>query len=145
MFRTRRSLWIRNNVSQGSFSSTRMDPAKSLWSRPTYSHGTFDLTPLFFPKRFQPPQIQKGRYPPNWPSWRKWVKRRAGYRCERCGRGEYEVKLNAHHITPLSKGGITAPWNLECLCVRCHSFPHPRLRTRYLREHPWESFWYRFL
>ena len=56
-------------------------------------------------------------------SWRlallaAFVKERAGYRCEKCGRAG---RLEADHIVPLDKGG--APFdvnNAQALCVRCH-------------------------
>lgn len=57
-------------------------------------------------------------YTDNWDAISAEVKRRAGYKCQKCGtkKGPFE----SDHITPVAKGGITAFWNLWCLCLRCH-------------------------
>lgn len=63
-------------------------------------------------------------------TWRRarWEAiRRAGYRCERCGR---PGRLEVHHRTPLERGG--APFdarNLETLCAICHREQHAAERA----------------
>ena len=44
-------------------------------------------------------------------------KRRAGGRCERCGK---LARLQADHITPVTQGGSHELANLQALCERCH-------------------------
>lgn len=57
-------------------------------------------------------------YTSNWRAISTEVKRRAGYRCEKCGtcNGPFE----ADHKIPVSKGGKTTWSNLWCLCQPCH-------------------------
>jgi len=64
--------------------------------------------------------------------------KKAGYRCQLCGRGGNKIKLETHHITPVSKGGSNNPRNLICLCQECHRLRHPRRWTKSIREHPEE-------
>ena len=45
------------------------------------------------------------------------VRRRAGKKCERCGR---RSKLTIDHILPKSHGGTDACANLQCLCYECN-------------------------
>jgi 5-methylcytosine-specific restriction endonuclease McrA len=49
------------------------------------------------------------------------VKRRAGHKCQKCGRPEEELGLHVDHIIEASKGGPTAFYNLRALCPICHS------------------------
>ncbi|MDE2752918.1 MAG: HNH endonuclease signature motif containing protein [Gemmatimonadota bacterium] len=67
------------------------------------------------------------------PTGRRWARtRRAafdrdGWRCVECGRAG---RLEAHHVTPLHKGG--APYdldNLATLCRSCHIDRHRRKLT----------------
>lgn len=44
-------------------------------------------------------------------------KRRAGGRCERCGK---PGRLQADHVTPVSQGGSHELANLQALCEGCH-------------------------
>jgi len=45
------------------------------------------------------------------------VHERDGFRCVRCGSTE---RLEAHHIEPVSDGGVPVEDNLESLCWKCH-------------------------
>ncbi len=129
MFRYRKSLWRKKSITPPPLRT------KSLWRR-NYSSTPFGTELLnLIGTLLQRPQLRKGRYPKDWPRWREFVQRRAHYRCERCGRGRSEVKLDAHHIIPLSKGGVTASYNLMCLCKRCHSILDSQFRTRYSRKY----------
>lgn len=58
-------------------------------------------------------------YTANWDAISAEVKRRSGYKCRCCGNttGPFETD----HIIPVSKGGQTVYWNLQCLCHACHS------------------------
>jgi len=52
------------------------------------------------------------------------VLKRAGYRCESCGRTQEQLKdvgewLVADHIIPLSLGGGSTPDNGRALCTTC--------------------------
>ena len=53
---------------------------------------------------------------------------RAGYRCQMCGRSN--VRLHAHHMVPISRGGPTSSENLASVCEDCHSRLHPHMRRR---------------
>lgn len=66
------------------------------------------------------------RYPHDWDTLRREVYRRAGHRCQNCGRDDQV--LNAHHIVPLSVGGTNALTNLACLCRDCHTLIHVHMR-----------------
>ena len=59
-----------------------------------------------------------------WERSRQAALKRAGWRCEVCGR---PGRLEVHHKTPLHKGGH--PWaadNLQVLCRGCHLSEHRR-------------------
>ena len=58
-------------------------------------------------------------YTNDWDAISAEVKRRAGYRCKKCG--TTEGPFEADHIIPVSKGGLTVLFNLACLCWKCHS------------------------
>lgn len=49
------------------------------------------------------------------------VKRRAGHKCQKCGRPEEELGLHVDHIVEVSKGGTTAFYNLRAWCPKCHA------------------------
>jgi 5-methylcytosine-specific restriction endonuclease McrA len=97
---------------------------------------TIRPTPIYSFRPLEFPKLQKAEYPPNWSQWSKWTKKMAGHRCKLCGRGGNQVKLETHHITPVSKGGPTNPRNLMCPCYDCHRLRHPRMWTKHIREHP---------
>lgn len=69
----------------------------------------------------------------SWWDWCKLVRQRANNRCEdpSCrkleGPGAYH---EVHHITPLSRGGVTQLWNLILLCKTCHDRRHRHLMGR---------------
>ena len=68
-----------------------------------------------------------------WRRTRRAAFDRDGWRCVDCGRAG---RLEAHHVTPLHKGG--APYdlhNLETLCRSCHIDRHRRKLT------PGEAAW----
>jgi hypothetical protein len=44
--------------------------------------------------------------------------------------GQWNVRLHAHHIVPLSQGGVTRPENLAALCEGCHTRIHPHMQQR---------------
>jgi len=60
-----------------------------------------------------------------WNRLRRFVYRRSGYACEKCGVSG--VRLVAHHRIPRSQGGADSPENLMCLCENCHTEIHPWL------------------
>lgn len=66
-------------------------------------------------------------YPRNWDSLRRHVYTRDRHRCQSCGRkGSRKVRLHAHHIIPLSRGGTNTLDNLTTLCSECHRRVHAR-------------------
>jgi 5-methylcytosine-specific restriction endonuclease McrA len=67
-----------------------------------------------------------------WWDWCKEVRARARNCCEvpTCRAAEDPkrgIYHEVHHIKPLSKGGVTALWNLILLCKRCHDQRHNHL------------------
>lgn len=134
MFRDKRSLWKSKRVSPPSL---RSYPQKSLWPM-DLSPKTIRPEPIYTFRQLPPTKLQKGGYPSNWRQWSKWAKKRAHNRCQLCGRGGKQVKLDTHHITPIKQGGSTNPQNLICLCKKCHRKRHPRKWTKYIRNHQWE-------
>ena len=60
-----------------------------------------------------------------WNRLRRFVYRRSGYTCEKCG--VTGVRMVAHHSIPRSQGGADSPENLVCLCENCHAEIHPWL------------------
>lgn len=59
-------------------------------------------------------------YPPDWDDRRARVQER-DRSCVACGSGR---NLQAHHITPLSRGGSNRIENLKLLCQDCHKVAH---------------------
>jgi 5-methylcytosine-specific restriction endonuclease McrA len=49
------------------------------------------------------------------------VKRRAGYKCQKCSRPESDLGLQVDHIVEVARGGATAFYNLRALCPICHA------------------------
>lgn len=49
------------------------------------------------------------------------VKKRDNHCCVKCGRHESELGLQVDHIIEVSRGGITAMYNLRSLCPICHA------------------------
>ena len=45
---------------------------------------------------------------------------RDGYKCRHCGWRQTSV----HHVIFRSEGGLDEPWNLVCLCLKCHDAIH---------------------
>lgn len=58
-------------------------------------------------------------YGSNWDAISYEVKRRAGFKCQKCGASN--CTLETDHIIPVSKGGLTILFNLQALCLNCHS------------------------
>ena len=59
-----------------------------------------------------------------WKQLRSQARKRAKYRCERCGRGG---KLTVHHILSRDLGGPDILENLIALCTRCHDYVHANI------------------
>lgn len=57
-------------------------------------------------------------YTENWAAISAEVKRRAGHKCQKCGASG--VPLEANHVIPVARGGVTAFFNLIALCRNCH-------------------------
>ena len=55
--------------------------------------------------------------------WSEIVKLKAGYVCEKCGKGKPDVVLNSHHI--ITRKIYSTRWLIEngvCLCYRDHIY-----------------------
>ena len=55
--------------------------------------------------------------------WTDKIKIDQGWRCEKCGRTNTQVRLNSHHI--IGRRHRSLRWVLSngvCLCVSCHTF-----------------------
>jgi len=65
-------------------------------------------------------------YGDNWHDLADKCKQRYNYICQKCGKSfkENKIKLHAHHVIPLSKGGRNVLSNLIALCEDCHSKVH---------------------
>ena len=85
------------------------------------------------PRVYKSPRPSKSTYGPKWDYLKDLCKRRAGYRCQKCGwaAGKRERnRLDSHHITPRSKGGTDTLDNLICLCKDCHTAEHPHMQRK---------------
>lgn len=60
-------------------------------------------------------------YTSNWAVISESIMKRDGYKCRQCGAPRHQVRLEVHHIIPVSRGGKTVSFNLKTLCVHCHS------------------------
>ena len=56
----------------------------------------------------------------HWRKTRVGVLVRAGYRCEECGNNR---SLQIHHLS-YSNLGNESPYELQCLCSKCHKKTH---------------------
>ena len=62
---------------------------------------------------------REAAYTSDWDAISRRVKELANWTCRKCG--TREGPFESDHIIPVSKGGVTALWNLQCLCWLCHS------------------------
>ena len=58
---------------------------------------------------------------------RKYIIARDGNRCQKCGSGK---SIQAHHVVPLSAGGLDTPGNLRAICESCHESIHGKTWSR---------------
>ena len=66
-------------------------------------------------------------YPDNWDALRQQVFQRDGFECQNCGyspKHDSDPSLHAHHIVPISNGGLDHMSNLISLCSDCHAAAH---------------------
>lgn len=72
----------------------------------------------------------KELYPDNWQFIASQYKKKQNYTCELCGI-QYKRNhqfLHVHHKIPLSKGGTSDDFNLQCLCYKCHRKQHSHMQ-----------------
>jgi hypothetical protein len=63
---------------------------------------------------------------------REAIKRRDGYACRSCHvsvNAEPNLLLEIDHIIPVSRGGLSVPENLQCLCWRCNRTKGAKMPT----------------
>lgn len=53
--------------------------------------------------------------------------RRAGWKCEKCGKAG---RLEVHHKVRIADGGTDELENLQCLCRKCHFAKHEKTPGR---------------
>lgn len=71
-------------------------------------------------------ELEEGRLDSEqWEVLRKEVLRRDGYRCGNCN--AENMRLDVHHIVPVSAGGSNRLTNLKTLCFDCHCKIHPHM------------------
>lgn len=62
-------------------------------------------------------------YPENWDEIAGELRRSVG-ECQNCRKPREEVRLEVHHVVPVSNGGSHAESNLRVLCRDCHEAAH---------------------
>jgi len=83
---------------------------------------TFALNGKFYPWFGRMPVGQ-------WREVRQYVYARDGGLCRYCYCEVELHKCHIHHVLELSCGGSNHPSNLKTLCVECHKYRHPFMRT----------------
>jgi hypothetical protein len=83
--------------------------------------GTFEPKPL---KETASHKLRYKDYGPNWEELASTCLLLAGGTCVDCKKNK---ATNAHHIVPLSKGGLNKQSNLKALCFYCHAKYHRHL------------------
>lgn len=74
----------------------------------------------------------------DWDVFRRIMKRRVNYQCEKCGNGG---RLEVHHIVKMADGGAKYdPDNIKVLCRKCHFAEH---RGDKPRQNPVRREWWR--
>ena len=67
---------------------------------------------------------------------KSYVRTRDNHTCQKCNAHGKDlpksIKLEVHHILPVSKGGTTVPNNLITLCSKCHKQVHNDLNNKKL-------------
>lgn len=66
--------------------------------------------------------VRAWSYPSNWERVAAGIRKRDGYACKACGKGDAE--LHVHHIIYLSNFGTNQQSNLVTLCRACHEKEH---------------------
>ena len=81
----------------------------------------------FEPKEHHETPSHKRRYKDygnNWEETSRTCIILANHVCADCKKNP---ATNAHHVVPLSKGGINEQHNLRALCFNCHAKYHPHM------------------
>ena len=71
-------------------------------------------------------------YPDNWGALRQQVFQRDGFECQNCGyspKHNSDSSLHAHHVVPMSNGGLDHLRNLTSLCSDCHAAAHNKTKA----------------
>jgi|GEM_PF-3771603 len=72
----------------------------------------------------KPTEVDDYYHSREWEQLRSQARKRAKYKCERCGRGG---KITVHHIVPRELGGSDILENLISLCTHCHDYVHANI------------------
>ena len=77
-------------------------------------------------------RIQRDSYGPNWGSHQRAVARRDGQICMHpgCTNNVNTSRMETHHISRLSAGGLTTKRNLILFCEKHHEMRHPHMTNR---------------
>lgn len=69
------------------------------------------------------------------------MKKKAGWRCQKCGFKPTNRRIHSHHIQPENLGGETRESNLGVACARCHRWaPESSLGPRVDYQGLWELY-----
>ena len=103
-------------------------------SKVRYEYNTFDIQKLLNPN-IQGTDYQHGTLFQE-ENIKTFVRTRDNHTCQKCNTHSQDlpkgIKLEVHHILPVSKGGTTVPNNLICLCSKCHKKIHNNLNKNQL-------------
>ena len=103
-------------------------------SKVRYEYNNFDIQKLKDPN-IQGTDYQHGTLYQE-ENIKSYVRTRDNYTCQKCNTHGKDlsksIKLEVHHILPVSKGGTTVPNNLITLCSKCHKQVHNDLKNKKL-------------
>jgi 5-methylcytosine-specific restriction endonuclease McrA len=92
--------------------------------------------PVELKEVYHPPSHKRryNDYGPDWDELSNTCLLLANHICQDCHKNK---ATNAHHITPLTKGGANVLSNLKALCFYCHAKYHTHMnKGRRKEDHP---------
>ena len=101
-------------------------------SKVRYEYNNFDIQKLKDPN-IQGTDYQHGTLYQE-ENIKSYIRTRDNYTCQKCNTHSKDlskgIKLEVHHILPVSQGGTTVPDNLTTLCSKCHKQVHNDLKNK---------------